>query len=47
MLELGTVGLEVRVRVWMKDGIIGHSILGSGEWAGYRGGEGRTEGKGI
>jgi hypothetical protein len=37
------VGLEVRVRVWIKDGIIGHSILGSGA---SRVGGG-TEGKGI
>jgi hypothetical protein len=28
MLELGTAGREVRVRVWIKDG-----ILGSGERA--------------
>jgi hypothetical protein len=34
MPELGTVGMEVRVSVWIKDGIIGHSILGSGEQAG-------------
>lgn len=41
MLELGAVGLEVRVRVWIKDGIIGHSIWARESEQGREGRDGR------